>query len=121
MVKKICSKCQVEKPTTEFYLKQNKVVSQCKKCMLEYNKEYRKNNPDKGGYKKRTYNDTYINFRSFTTKDVSQVLMMLEKMGYDTSKDIHTQFIDRVNKKYGIVLKKKSKPKDNFTKYFPQK
>ena len=42
-------------------------------------------------------------------------------MGYDITKDIHKQFIDRVNKKYGLNLKTKSKPKDNFSKYFPEK
>jgi hypothetical protein len=124
MEKKICSKCHVEKLTSEFYVKRDnkdKFQSQCKVCMNEYNRLYRANNPEKTSYKKRTYNDTYINFRSFTPKDILKVPEMLEKMGYDTTKDIHTQFINRVNTKYGLNLKKKSKPKDNFSKYFPEK
>ena len=124
MEKKICSKCNLEKLTTEFYVKRenkDKFQSQCKDCMNEYNRLYRANNPDKAGYKKRTYEDTYINFRSFTPKDIIKVPLMLEKMGYDITKDIHKQFIDRVNKKYGLNLKTKSKPKDNFSKYFPEK
>jgi ClpP class serine protease len=124
MEKKLCSKCGIEKLKTDYYSNRrnkDKVQSQCKSCMNEYSKTYRVNNPDKTRYKKRTTEDTFINFRSFTPNDIKKIPLMLEKMGYDTTKDIHKQFIDRVNKKYGLNLKTKSKPKDNFSKYFPEK
>ena len=118
MEKKICSKCKVEKSTEEFYFRDDKLVAQCKKCTLAYNKQYRDNHAPKKRVNK-VKND--INYRGLTQKDILEVPIMLEKMGYDTNKDIHSQFINKVNTKYGLNLQKKSKPKDNFSKYFPQK
>jgi hypothetical protein len=44
----ICSKCNCEKPSSEFYLNSNKKPSKhCKTCHLESGRNWRKNNPDK--------------------------------------------------------------------------
>jgi len=51
-MKKICSKCKIEKDISEFsfaYMYKDKVVlrGDCKKCLTKYGKEYRKKNEEK--------------------------------------------------------------------------
>jgi hypothetical protein len=54
METKVCSKCFIEKPYSEFYKKENclgGVNSYCKKCQLIQKQNWRKNNPEE--YKKQ--------------------------------------------------------------------
>ena len=47
METKICSKCGEEKPINQFqFSRPNVRRPNCKKCQNEYNRKYRKNNPD---------------------------------------------------------------------------
>lgn len=58
-LKKICSKCGIEKPISEFYHKKTGkygVCGQCKKCKRIIDDEYIKNNPDKV----RKYKDKWV-------------------------------------------------------------
>jgi hypothetical protein len=43
---KKCSKCEIEKPLTEFYKRGNGYKSQCKECSSIYGKEYYSSNKD---------------------------------------------------------------------------
>lgn len=124
MEQKKCTKCEKIKPLSEFYARlssKDKKQSHCKECMNFYSRDYKDKNPDKAYYRKTSYSDKLFGIRGFTIKDIPKVWDLLKKLGYDTNKDIHTQFIDKVYIKHGVKLNKKPKPKDNFTKYFPEK
>ena len=57
METKVCSKCNIDKPYSDYYLKKEcvgGVNSYCKKCHLEKKQNWRKNNPEE--YKKQTKN-----------------------------------------------------------------
>jgi hypothetical protein len=70
MENKICTKCSVEKPIDEFYMRSGKPISNCKACIKlkmkerydedptrdrEYSKKYRELNPSKGAEYMREY------------------------------------------------------------------
>ena len=44
---KLCKKCGVLKPLSNFCKAGKYLQASCKACLLEYNREYRKNNKDK--------------------------------------------------------------------------
>lgn len=55
METKICKKCHLEKPITEF----NKHRGECKACVKEYNRKYHQENREKIAEKKKIYNETH--------------------------------------------------------------
>lgn len=51
-----CSKCLIEKEDKDFYKKSNKIIQPCKKCRVEYQKEYQIENREKvSSYNKSLY------------------------------------------------------------------
>lgn len=57
---KICSKCKIEKNTTEFYINKNSkegIRSQCKICMNLSRKQYRDKNIEKARFKEQQYRE----------------------------------------------------------------
>lgn len=54
---KVCSCCQEEKDLTCFYKQRGKSVSQCKECLSQKSKIYRKNNKEAIKERKRKYQE----------------------------------------------------------------
>ena len=56
-VSKVCSKCNVEKPVSEFYYRRERdsVYSRCKECSIDDVKKWRKENPDRVKENKERY------------------------------------------------------------------
>lgn len=52
---KICSKCKVEKPLSEFATAKTQNINRCKTCCYAKQKQWRINNPDKQRKLKRKY------------------------------------------------------------------
>lgn len=86
---KICKDCKVEYPYDNFYLTSPKYGTRnarCKKCFSTYS-----NGKDRNG-KTRIYN------YSGPPLVKNEAIRTLQVMGYDTSKEIHPQFMIRFNK-----------------------
>lgn len=63
-MKKICRTCKEEKELSEFYTKKNTkdgYRTECKKCALKKEKEYRKNKPNYSALKKQYDKKRYLN------------------------------------------------------------
>lgn len=92
MESKVCNVCKVEKPLEEFDYRYKSLGERQGRC-----KECRKRIDEK---KKRV---TLISDYEGST-DVSHAIEILEGMGYDTTKNIHEQFKERMFTKYGQRL-----------------
>jgi hypothetical protein len=69
METKVCSKCNINKPYSDYYLNKKcvgGVNSYCKKCHLEKKRLWRKNNPEQ--YKKQV-KDYWGKVKLFQTED----------------------------------------------------
>jgi hypothetical protein len=97
-----CKKCNGYKPADEF----NKcskcpfgLYPLCKEHHREQNrKQYKKVNKEKPT--KNTENDmSYLKLTFPKESDYVFMRELLEKLGYDTSRNIHQQFMERLNKK----------------------
>ena len=86
---KICAKCKIDKPITEFSIEKKKGKSpcvrfRCKQCDSEYIKEYRIKNPDwatKKGTRKRKDPDRVWNVLSLGAGVQSSTVFLMSCMG----------------------------------------
>ena len=56
---KICSKCGVKKPLSDFYMNKNKPFSSCKSCVLEWQRRYNKTETHKKSQKRYEMTEKY--------------------------------------------------------------
>ena len=88
-VTKICVECKIAHPFDNFYLTSSKygtLNSRCKKCFIAYS-----NGRDRNGL-------TRIQNYQGPETIKNEAIRTLQVMGYDTSKEIHPQFMVRFNK-----------------------
>jgi len=93
-----CKMCIIQKRTTK-KLQDGKIHP--------FNKEFRKTEK------------AHFSMAGCTKQDYEDMYYILTKIGYDITKDIHKQFIDRhnVNKKYPMKYKKRKYNTENY--YLP--
>ena len=115
-MEKICNKCNRLLPIESFsiarYCKDGRNYS-CRECVSKAGKKQRETKIAPS--LKQPYKITHL-----TEEDVEGVYNLLETLGYDISKDIHQQFIEKMKSKYGVYVdyKPKSKKGSVFEKYF---
>lgn len=62
---------------------------------------------------------SHIGFRALKpATDIPNTQILLQKLGYDITQDIHKQFNQRVLNRFGVVLPYKERTKDNISKHF---
>ena len=121
MDKIICNSCQVEKDLTAFYKCKNckdgvgKVCKMCKnqgrkstkseRTVHSFNKEFRRSD------------ESYYNMAGTTPKDYKDMWEILSLMGYNLEKDIHHQFVDKINQT--LLKPMKYKKKKHITSFLP--
>jgi len=111
MEKKICKACLIEKSIDSFYRCKNCVngrAGTCKICKQKGNKIVRdKIHPFNLMWRKN--NTDFFSMNRVTKEDYVLMWQLLEKLGYDTSKDVHQQFMDKVNSNQDKPLKIKKR------------
>ena len=107
-MEKVCRKCNETKPLSHFYMRSDMIgghVNQCKSCHADYQREYKKKLQKESGNEPR--------MAATQKSDYCIAFRWLKVMGYDLSKDIHQQFVEKHNLKY------KNRPYVNKRKYEP--
>jgi len=92
-----CSMCQGYKPEEEFHKDKNRpfgVYYICKEHRLQ---QYQEKNPPMGDM-------DHIKLVFVSDDDHRQKDLLLTKLGYDINGEIHKQFLQRVEEKYGKTL-----------------
>ncbi len=117
MEKQICRKCHHELPITDFYTSKNMksgYLTQCKLCWRERHKnpENKPKSPDLMGL------DDLRLYR-LTKDDYKSLYELLDRIGYDTTKDIHKQFIDKWNNKNDYKMIYGKRGASSINKYLP--
>jgi hypothetical protein len=90
--------CGVEKKLTSFSPNKNSrdgLHYYCKLCWTAKIKEYQKNKPKK--VKEKEVIDTRFRLINTTKEDWCKMFSIMKDMGYDLSKNIHQQFIEKHN------------------------
>jgi hypothetical protein len=96
-----CNSCLIEKDLTSFYKsKQSKygISKVCKLCKNQGRKSAKINttiHPFNREFRKSESN--WYSMAGCTKKDYMDMWSLLAKMGYDVSKDVHQQFLDKHN------------------------
>ncbi len=84
---KICKECKGEFPYEDFYITNPKYQTRnprCKKCFSAYT----------NGNRRNTTTENYEGPELI----LKTAIHVMEKLGYDTSKEVHPQFMERFNK-----------------------
>lgn len=84
-----CPICGKYKPEKEFYKRKNSKWGVESKCRIHFSK---RDKDDKG-------ENDHIKFSRLTEKDFVGARKLLQQLGYDTTKDIHSQFKKKHNLK----------------------
>jgi hypothetical protein len=93
---KLCKACLKELPLKHFHQTgQGKIASRCKSCKLNGNLIPKKPKPEKKGV--RSYENP-LRLDCPKPSDYTVTYLFLEQIGYEPSKDIHMQFINKWNK-----------------------
>jgi hypothetical protein len=100
---KECISCRIKKRINRFY-KSNQYpdghMSRCKDCY-----EYTSNRNDLRAW-------AILDLSQVDQESMDLVYYILEELGYDSKKDIHQQFVDRIKNRYGTELTYNEEPKD---------
>lgn len=119
MEKQECKICKVEKSIESFYRCKNCLTGRlgvCKICKQKglnipkdkihpFNQMWRKPESD------------FFSLNRVTKKDYELMWQLLAEMGYDTSKEIHPQFMEKVNSQTNKPIKVKRKTQKNRPKW----
>ena len=91
-----CSQCEGYKPESEFNKDRNRPFNVYYICKDHRRENYREKNgePDK--------DLEHLKLVFVSQSDYDEKDRFLEALGYDLSKDIHQQFLERIRKKYGV-------------------
>lgn len=90
-----CNDCQGYQPESNFHNDKNRPFGKYYIC-----KEHRKQ-------KMQPKDDTdmsYLKYVFLSDDEKQEALNALERIGYDITKPIHTQFEQRIKNKYGVIL-----------------
>jgi hypothetical protein len=128
---KECKMCFIEKSLNEYYkTSKNKdhLDHYCKVCRASLNRmsHLRCYNLRKYGIKitkkvevEEQIDVSHIGFKALKpATDIPNTQILLQKIGYDITQDIHEQFNQRVLNRFGVVLPYKERPQDNISKHF---
>ena len=121
MEKRECKICKVEKSLESFYRCKNCIggrIGVCKICKQKglnipkdkvhpFNQMWRKPESD------------FFSLNRVRKKDYELMWELLSEMGYDTSKDVHSQFMEKVNSQTNKPIKVKRKIQSNMPKWLP--
>lgn len=96
-----CIKCGISKPLTEYadnYGWSSGKVSTCKTCVEKRRLELIEIRKDgiNTQLSQEELGDTYY--------EIEETKLVLERIGYDLSKNIHEQFVERIKLKHGVNL-----------------
>jgi len=84
-----CTICGKYKPEKEFYNRKNSKFGKENRCKIHFTKRDRLE--DREGQ--------HLKFNRLTEQDFVEARNLLQKLGYDTTKDVHKQFKERHNLK----------------------
>lgn len=84
-----CSVCGCYKPEREFYKRKNSKWNVEPRCKIHYTKKDKDEDPD----------NAHLKFSRITKQDFIGARELLQRLGYDTTKDVHEQFKKRHNLK----------------------
>jgi hypothetical protein len=121
MEKIICNSCEVEKDLTSFYKCKgckdgvSKVCKMCKNQGRHSTKGQSTTHPF--NIKFRQNSDLHFSMAGTTPKDYKDMWEILSLMGYNLEKDIHHQFIDKINQT--LLKPLKYKKKKHITSFLP--
>lgn len=104
----VCCACYQEKPIESFSIsgKNQRRNKRCKICVLTYKQKY----PPK--QKLDAPNYSFLQLKGVVKEDYVMMYKLMLVMGFDVTKDIHQQFIDRHN-----LLVYKKRESRSITKY----
>jgi hypothetical protein len=110
---KICAACEIEQPMNEFWgdnsIKNGK-SRRCKTCVKTKNLIPLENRINKFSEQSR---------KELLKEECDLVYQFLQAIGYDLSKDLHQQFLDRHNPNLKIPMKYQKKRKSDIPAFFP--
>lgn len=107
----LCKRCNTNKPNTDFYGQQ----IWCKKCVCQYNREWRQKNPTKNNdYCLRWYHKYRLNHERKRITSERTVLIIKELEGKTTQAEIAEKF--NVSHQYINQVWKKHFPYTKFRK-----
>lgn len=110
---KICAACEIEQPMIEFWgdnsLNDGK-SRRCKTCIK---------NKNLIPIERRLSRFTEKDRKVLLKQECDIVYQFLQAIGYDLTKDLHQQFLDRHNQNNKIQMKYKKKRKSEMPAFFP--
>lgn len=84
-----CNVCGKYKPEKEFYKRKSGNFRVDSKCKIHYTKREKGEDKD----------NSHLKFTRLSEKDYAEARNLLQKLSYDTTKDVHEQFKKRHNLK----------------------
>jgi hypothetical protein len=122
VVEKICNKCKIKKPSTEFYKKLDGLSSMCKKCIgeqkkeynkrnkeriREYQKQYREENKDKAKeYQKQYREENKDKAKEYYKKNREKKLVRVKRWQQKVKDDPYRKFKNRIKSNMRYHIKK---------------
>lgn len=111
-----CINCEMFQPEFKFGIRSTEkfgVDTMCKLCRAEQYDYYQRDKLSSRGENGNRWISSIS--RTMTMKymgysDYYDTMCYLNSVGYDTNENIHTQFINRVYEKYGVILKEETIP-----------
>ena len=104
---KTCSKCGITKPYTDFFRQDSGDTyrSQCKKCVGEYAKNYRKNNSEKRrSYNRKYYADNIVKSRERGREEQRRRRENGKQQKYRRVYNRTTGYFTTLKRRYGISI-----------------
>ena len=92
-----CSMCGGYKPEEEFNKDKNRPFGLYYICKEHRTQQYREKNPPMEDM-------DYIKMVFVSDEDHRQKELLLKQLGYDLNKEVHKQFLQRIEEKYGKIL-----------------
>ena len=109
MEKKVCKKCGIEKPTSEYYKHNGIPDSKCKECAKEYSRRYQKEHLEETRkYRKKYYEEHKEEFRARNKAWIENNREAHRKHCRESNKKNHEKTMERM-RKYSADHPEKSK------------
>lgn len=118
--KKICTVCNLEKSLDSYYACKNcknGKLSICKLCKVKGLKVNKDHIIHPFNQMWRRSEESFFSLNRVTKEDYEIMWQLLQDMGYDTSGDIHRQFVDKINSQAKKPVKYRKKTLDTQPKW----
>jgi hypothetical protein len=119
MEKKVCRACLIEKSMESFHSCKNcrnGKLNICKICKTQGRNVDKSDKVHPFNKTWRSQNDIY-SLRSASKEDYEKMWEILRLIGYDTTGDVHRQFLDKINLNLKRPIKYRKKNKENQPRY----